>query len=373
MATVNTSYSSSLQCDTRSGLSVGLTLLALLVTAAVFGVLAYKEYISPTVAYSAAPPMGVAFIVLGTAIAFIRKNATFMPTVEPEDPLTLARSTPVEASVTDAKDEQKVMPDETLEEGKAEKATLNVGMICPTSRTYAVTEKIVLSRQELHFLGLFPETSPHQQEKIASLTLQLQTNLQLCDMSDEKQVDEELKKIFNAENLMTSDGGCASMVLVLNNKIYSLSIGVGFPHLTFVTWRNPDPFQEYNGCYEVSGKKIEKKRENYLSSYGHLDVWFPDNVTEEITEESNRLSIYHLPKREPHEKGSSYHWSCGPTCYQEGDYLILGCSDFWRTHGLKECFERIKEMDEKGKKPQEMAVSLATDQETVIVFKLGLV
>lgn len=76
---IESSYSISPRCDTRTELSVCLTLLAACVTAVVFGILAYKEYITPTIAYSAAPVIGVILILTGAAIALIRKERSQEP------------------------------------------------------------------------------------------------------------------------------------------------------------------------------------------------------------------------------------------------------------------------------------------------------
>lgn len=74
MISVDTSYSCTPRCDSRTQMSIGLSLLAALVTTAVFVVLANKGYISPTVAYSAAPSIGAALILIGAAVALIRKD-----------------------------------------------------------------------------------------------------------------------------------------------------------------------------------------------------------------------------------------------------------------------------------------------------------
>lgn len=73
-STVDTSYSFTPQCDNRTNLSVGLSLIAALVTAAVFVALAYLGHISLTTAYSSAAASGVTLILIGAAIALIRKQ-----------------------------------------------------------------------------------------------------------------------------------------------------------------------------------------------------------------------------------------------------------------------------------------------------------
>lgn len=74
MISVNPTYSCTLRCDSYTGMSIGLSLMAVLVTTAVFVVLAHRGYVSPTIAYSMAPSIGTAFILTGIASALIRKN-----------------------------------------------------------------------------------------------------------------------------------------------------------------------------------------------------------------------------------------------------------------------------------------------------------
>lgn len=73
---INTSYSFSPRCDARMGLSMGLALLAALVTSVIIGVLAYRGQLSLTIAYSTAPAIGVGFILTGAAFACIRKESS---------------------------------------------------------------------------------------------------------------------------------------------------------------------------------------------------------------------------------------------------------------------------------------------------------
>lgn len=83
MNSINSLYSVVFQCDNRTALSVGLSLLAAVTTAIVLGVLAYCEYITPTIAYSAAPTIGTLLILIGVAIAVVRKDISSKAEVIP--------------------------------------------------------------------------------------------------------------------------------------------------------------------------------------------------------------------------------------------------------------------------------------------------
>lgn len=74
MNTIDFSYSIVFQCDSRTALSVALSLLAAIATAVALGVLAHYGYITPTAAYATAPAVGTVLTLLGVAIALIRKD-----------------------------------------------------------------------------------------------------------------------------------------------------------------------------------------------------------------------------------------------------------------------------------------------------------
>lgn len=373
--TIFSNYSFQLVKDARTVASItvsAVTASILLITLVALTRLGYL----PTYTYPIGAAGFTAILLIGIVIATLRRKnePSIQEPREVDSPITTSNINP-DSSIVTGPGEGKIVPykeisKESDNDTKRSISNERMGAVCPAAQTYSVAEKIVLTDQEVYFLGIFTGGSPRQQQEIQSLTKKMQTKLQqelgTCDMSSATQVDEVLKKIFNPEDLKTSEGVCASIALVTDNKIYNLSIGAGIPHIALVTWRNP--YQPNNGCYEVSCKDVGRKRITYyLETFGRLDACFPDEEIVEITEETDKPRIHHLTKGESNGGGTFFLWASG---YQEGDYLILGCSAFWKSHGLKVCYERIKEMDKKGMNPQEMAASLATGQETVVVFKI---
>lgn len=93
MIILGTTYSLVPQNDPRTGLSLGLSFAAILATIIVFGILAHHGYISHTVAYSATPTIGAALLLIGSAIALIRKENR--PPTPSSIPQSIDQSTPL--------------------------------------------------------------------------------------------------------------------------------------------------------------------------------------------------------------------------------------------------------------------------------------
>lgn len=85
MSTVDTSYTFSAACDTRTGVSMGIALLVTTVVAVALGVLAHLGYINPVIAYTVAPISGVLLLLIGAAVACIRSDGA--PSFHEGEPL----------------------------------------------------------------------------------------------------------------------------------------------------------------------------------------------------------------------------------------------------------------------------------------------
>jgi len=357
-------YSFQLVKDARTAASIGIAIAVALTLLTTLVALTYLGYL-PHITYPIGAAGFTAILLIGVVIATLRRKNE--PSSETPILLSQEKPTPIEQN------NGQLVPHKELikEDDNIASEILNdrMGIMCPTETSGAIAEKIILDGHEVYFLGIF-RGSCNQQQEIKSLTDQIQASIQqalsTCDISNETQVDEILKKILNAQDLKVSAGMCASVALITDNKIYNLSIGAGIPHIVLVAQHNPYP--PNNGCYEISCRTVGAKNfKYYLTSFGTLDSRFDDDEIEKITEETDKPRIRHLTKGVTNGGGTFF---VQPHGYQTGDYLILGCNTFWASHGLNGCYKEIKEMEDKGVNPQAMANSLAIDQQTVIVFKL---